>query len=129
MAVKYVFKIKQWNDFIDLDDVVSYYNGEEVAFDEIEIPYGRVHDFAEHLKKFAEVEYQIIGVRDIPVDEDNMVIDGTHKDFDKKDWKWNSSFVENVWTWECSKTTNVICVEMNKLFYPFITMMNIGDLR
>jgi hypothetical protein len=53
----------------------------------VQIPYTRGYEFEQKLKQFADVEYQITGVLDVPVDEDNMVIDGTHKDFNKDDWK------------------------------------------
>lgn len=95
MGVKYEFTIKKWNPSIDLKSVVDFYNGElkPEACDclcgchkIILIPYINGYEFEEKLKQFDGVEYQITSVLDVPIDENNMVIDSSHPNHRKEDW-------------------------------------------
>lgn len=86
MTVQYVFKISKWNQFVSLTDVVQFHNG-TFEDSQILIPYTHGYAFEEKLKQFADVEYQITSVRDVPITDDGVVIDGTHKDYDKGDWQ------------------------------------------
>ena len=107
MTVEYVYKITQWNPNISLEDVVEFYGANRVneVMNEqnenkftytdkdcmcherlVDIPYKQGHAFGQKLKQFADVKYHIIAVKDVPVDAENRVIDGTHKDFKEEQW-------------------------------------------
>lgn len=95
MTVKYEFTISKWNPNIDFGSIVSQFNGErpvcsccdEYCEKVALIPYTNGYNFEQKLKQFAEVEYKITGVKDVPVTDNGTVIDGTHRDYNKDDWQ------------------------------------------
>ncbi|MEE9410864.1 MAG: hypothetical protein V3V41_08050 [Candidatus Heimdallarchaeota archaeon] len=85
-GVKYEFTIDDNNPNIDLDSVVMRYGGDWDGRKAL-IPNSNAYNFEEDLKKYADINYQITGVLDVPVDAQSQVIDAYHPDFRKEDWE------------------------------------------
>jgi len=85
-GVQYEFSVTSNNPNIDIGSVAMRYGG---TWDgsKASIPYSRAYDFEQDLKKFADVDYQITQVTDVPVNAQGYVLDSAHPDFKKEDWE------------------------------------------
>lgn len=96
MSVKYGFEIENRNSSVDITSMIEMYCGEYytdqdrsslmLVTDKVKIPAVHAHEFEELLKKLEDVSYEIVGVFDVPVDEEGYVIDSEHPEFREHEW-------------------------------------------